>query len=57
MIIIASILILIISIILAFSSLHELEIPPEVKKLSKRKFSSGVIIFLKKKIIHYSDIK
>jgi hypothetical protein len=50
-------IILVISIILAIRSLHELETPRDLAKLSRRKSSSGVILFLRKKIIHYSDIK
>lgn len=47
---------LITSFILALFSLHDLETPPEVKRLMRKKEGvSGVILFLKKKIIHYSS--
>lgn len=52
------ILISIISIILAIrSASFELSPPPEVSKLkiSKKKSFSGVILFLKKKIVHYYE--
>lgn len=51
-------IILIISIILAVRSVdHEMTIPKEVVnlKIRKDKKTSGVILFLRKKIVHYSS--
>lgn len=48
----------IVSIILAVKSAgHELSVPREVSslKIEKKKSTFGVILFLKKKIIHYSS--
>lgn len=55
-IIISAVVLLVISFVMALRSLHELEMPPEVRKLMHRKKTSvgGVILFLQKKIIHYS---
>ena len=55
--IVIGIVILIISVILSFRSLGELDTPWEVKRLMRKKKvrRSGVILFLKKKIIHYSN--
>jgi len=48
--------ILILSLILALRSLKDLEPPKEVKNLMrKNKNLSGVILFLKEKVRHYSS--
>lgn len=50
--------IVILSIILAVKSAgHELSVPHEVSslKIEKKKTPRGVILFLKKKIVHYSS--
>ena len=50
--------IFIVSFFLALTSVkRELGIPDEVKKIriTKKKGLSGVILFLKKKIVHYSS--
>ena len=50
--------ILFVSFVLALKSVDkELSVPDEVKslKIKKRKRLSGVILFLKKKIIHFSS--
>lgn len=55
---ISVIIILLISLLLAIGSARgELSVPEEVKKIKirKRKKLSGVILFLKEKIIHYSS--
>ncbi|MBI2612136.1 hypothetical protein HYW54_05355 [Candidatus Gottesmanbacteria bacterium] len=52
-ILIVSVIILVISFILALRSLKELSIPHEVQRIIHRRRTSGVIIFLKEKIIHY----
>ncbi|OIO12727.1 hypothetical protein COV53_04705 [Candidatus Gottesmanbacteria bacterium CG11_big_fil_rev_8_21_14_0_20_37_11] len=57
-ILVISIIILIISFILALRSVNnELSTPPELKnlKIKKNKKITGVIIFLKEKIVHYSS--
>lgn len=50
-------IIFIISLVSAVRSLHELEAPPEIKKLMKKRKPAigGVILFLKKKVVHYSE--
>lgn len=58
MIIGAIFIILVISLILAIRSVnHELSVPSEIKKIKIRKVNptSGVILFLKRKIVHYSS--
>jgi hypothetical protein len=55
---ISIIIIFIISLVMAIRSVeHELSVPKEVKniKIRKNEGLSGVILFLKKKIIHYSS--
>jgi len=55
---ISIIIIFIISLVMAIRSAeHELSVPKEVKniKIKKSEGLSGVILFLKKKIIHYSS--
>lgn len=55
---ISILVITVLSVILAVRAAgHELSVPSEVAKLriKKRKGIAGVIIFLKKKIIHYSS--
>lgn len=55
---ISIIIIFIISLIMAIRSAeHELSVPKEVRsiKIKKPEGLSGVILFLKKKIIHYSS--
>lgn len=50
--------IVIISVILAVRSVeHELSVPEEVSglKITKRKQIAGVILFFKKRIVHYSS--
>lgn len=57
-IVIAGIFLLIISLFLAIVAVQaEFSVPDEVKKLKikRKKKISGVILFLKKKIIHYSS--
>lgn len=55
-------IILLILFILSFvfavrASRHELSVPSEVKKIriTRKKSMSGVILFLKEKIVHYSS--
>jgi len=51
-------IIFIISLVLALRSVDkELTVPEEIRKLkvSKKKGLSGVILFLKEKIVHYSS--
>lgn len=57
---ISVIVILLISFMLAaLSAGKELSVPPEVAelKIKKEKSVSGVILFFKKKIVHYSSSK
>lgn len=52
------IVVLLISFILAIRSVNqELSVPKEVRaiKITRKKKISGVILFLKKKIIHYAS--
>lgn len=49
----ATVIILLISFILALRSLKELRVPHEVQKLIRKGKTSGVILFLREKIIHY----
>jgi len=56
--VVAIAIILIISLLLALRSANtELAVPEEVKglKIKRRKKLTGVILFLKEKIIHYSS--
>ncbi|MBI2616806.1 hypothetical protein HYW55_01575 [Candidatus Gottesmanbacteria bacterium] len=55
---IAVIVIFVVSFFLAYKAMKkELGTPPEVEnlKISRKKNIGGVILFLKKKIIHYSS--
>lgn len=49
------ILILIISILITFKSMNDLEAPKEVRSLIKKRRTKGTILFFKKKIKHYSS--
>ncbi|MBI4066955.1 hypothetical protein HY407_01120 [Candidatus Gottesmanbacteria bacterium] len=53
---VGAIIILIVSLFLAIRALSELDTPPEVKKLigERKNNISGVIVFFKKKIVHYT---
>lgn len=52
-----AIIIAIISVLLAYRSVeHELSVPSEVAKLKiPRKSVAGVILFFKRKIVHYTS--
>ncbi|MFH1827351.1 MAG: hypothetical protein ABH812_02910 [bacterium] len=45
----------IISIFLAYFSMRDMEIPNEVKRIINKKRLNGTVLFLKKKIMHYSS--
>ena len=49
------ILILIISVLITFKSMKDLEAPKEIRSLIKKRKTKGTILFLKKKIKHYSS--
>lgn len=52
--------ILVISLVLAIRAAgHELSVPREVSnlKIARKKSTSGVILFLRKKIVHYTASK
>lgn len=53
MILIVFILILLFSLALALRSMHDFELPNEVKKLLRFKKVQGTIMFFKDKIKHY----
>ncbi len=48
-------IILVVSIILAVRSMKDFGVPEVIKKMISSKRAKGTIIFLKKKIIHYSS--
>ena len=52
---ISFIIIFVISILLAYFSMQDMEAPSEVKKLIRLRKLNGTILFLKKKIMHYSS--
>ncbi len=47
--------ILLVSLILAYRSMDDLEAPKELKNYIKKQRTKGTILFLKKKIKHYSS--
>lgn len=49
------IIILLISFIITFKSMDDLDAPKEVRRLIKKRRTKGTILFLKKKIKHYSS--
>ena len=53
-IIFVGVFLLILSFLLAVGALSDLETPQEVRKLMRKKSPvSGVIVFFKKKVVHY----
>lgn len=52
-------ILLLISFVLAIHALSELDTPKEVKRLIRERKSkiSGVIVFFKRKIVHYQSVK
>jgi len=48
-------IILVVSFILAFRSMKDMEIPHELKNLEKIKRFAGSIVFFKNKVKHYSS--
>lgn len=59
MILVVSVIVIsVVSVVFAIASVeHELSVPKEIAslKIEKKKNISGVILFLKKKIVHYSS--
>ena len=53
--IITLLIIFVLSLIMAIYSMRDFDVPDSVKKLISRKNAKGTIVFLKKKIIHYSS--
>lgn len=48
-------IILILSLVLAIRSMKDFDVPESIKKLIMGKRAKGTILFLKKKIVHYSS--
>lgn len=48
-------IILVVSFILAFRSMKDMEVPPELKHLASIKKFTGRIVFFKDKVKHYSS--
>ena len=57
MILTGGVVIVIVSFVLALRALSELELPDEVKSMIKQRKNkiSGVIVFFRKKVVHYSS--
>ncbi len=57
MILISAVIILAISFIFAVKALKDLDVPEDVKKMiiKRKKQTSGVILFLQKKVVHYTS--